>query len=210
MIAFRDLSPGTGGLHTVTINVPTATADGDVMLVFIAADLLTPVISDPAGWTLIGQQDWSTTITVRALLRVAHMEPASYTWTSASGNLNGTIASYLGVNVVTPQDATAIANGVGLSFNFNSSAITPVTNNAVVVSGVGASGGTITVFPDNMRGRNLGGASPAVGIADVEVNPAASFSPLFFRSDTQPDWVGWSIALRPSVGLASDHPVGAN
>ncbi len=95
---------------SLTINVPTGTVTGDVMVAAIAVVGSGVVITPPAGWiaqpaTLQGS---ATTSRQQAFYRVATgAEPASYTWQfeSVHAGAAGGIVSYSGVDTTTPVDA---------------------------------------------------------------------------------------------------------
>ncbi|HEU0188729.1 MAG TPA: DUF6701 domain-containing protein [Gallionella sp.] len=96
----------------LSIQVPTGTVAGDVMIAAIATTPSTVPITAPAGWTLIQAitQATATSNRVSTYYRVATAaEPASYTWTLSAAHTGaaGGIVSYSGVDTTTPVDVSA-------------------------------------------------------------------------------------------------------
>lgn len=92
---------------SLTINVPSGTAAGDVMIAAIAVSPNTPTISTPTGWTLVRTLSQTSTTTSRLAIfrRVATAsEPSSYSWTLSTtftGTVGG-ITTFSGVDNTTP------------------------------------------------------------------------------------------------------------
>lgn len=98
----------------LTINRPTGTVAGDVMIAAISTTPTAIPITPPLGWTLIQsqQQPANTSSVVATYYRVAGAsEPASYTWTLPTNHAGavGGILSYSGVNNSAPIDVSASA-----------------------------------------------------------------------------------------------------
>lgn len=128
-------------LTSVTNNVPTGVADGDLLLWSLSVSGTTPANpSPPAGWST-----WQATfgngsnIEVTIFYRIASSEPASYTISGlTAARWTGIMSAYRGVDTTTPQDATPVT-ATGTS----APSITTVTDNAWVVThgkGLTASG----------------------------------------------------------------------
>jgi hypothetical protein len=92
----------------LTINKPSGTVSGDVMIAAIAVRPETVTIGAPSGWTLIRRSDNpnANANTLAVYRKVAGgAEPASYTWTlSTNTGAVGGILSFTGVNNTTPVD----------------------------------------------------------------------------------------------------------
>lgn len=96
----------------LSIDVPTGTLAGDVMIAAIATTPDTVPITAPAGWTLIQEvvQTVGTGSRIATYYRVATAgEPASYTWALSGGHggAAGGIVSYSGVDPLNPIDVSA-------------------------------------------------------------------------------------------------------
>jgi fibronectin-binding autotransporter adhesin len=78
----------TAASTTHVMNVPSGTANGDLMLLFIAASANSGY-TVPTGWTLV-----INTIALMICRRIASSEPASYTVTTSNLACTGYIATY--------------------------------------------------------------------------------------------------------------------
>ena len=102
-IAFRAAAAGTNiGATSLLISRPVAALAGDVLVAAITVRS-TPVITPPAGWSLVRSDARATTFSQAVYVHVAGgSEPASYTWTfSTSQTALGTIAAG-GVDTANP------------------------------------------------------------------------------------------------------------
>ena len=107
----------TGSSTTITINVPSGTANGDVMIVFLTSASGSGNWTQPATWQL------GATATGRAVFfRTASSEPASYTFTGPSSAVHqGFMLTYrncaVGVLGAASSLATpTVANGVTTTY----------------------------------------------------------------------------------------------
>ena len=144
--------------NTHTINVPSGTANGNLMIAALAYDD-TGTFTPPAGWTeVLDATSNGRVITV--CYRVASSEPASYTWTAsrskatAGGILTYANATYDSVGSVAISSSTrgmapvltlsgsATVNGLALIFAYtNTNNTTPTSSmGTVVVTSQGESG----------------------------------------------------------------------
>jgi hypothetical protein len=154
-VAISLVNPATGNVTvaalSITINVPTGTLDGDVMVAEIMASIGNTTISTPTGWTqvpTISPKINGTTAGIRSAMfyRVANSEPASYQWnfgTSQRGS--GVIASFRGVDNTTPGDSVGTnASSTGAAITLPS--YTTASNNAWLIGSgaLGSSTETIT------------------------------------------------------------------
>jgi hypothetical protein len=98
---------------TLTINKPTGTVDGDVLVAFILASDAT-FSSEPSGWTQVGSQlnvnaaaGSPTYARLRAYVKAASGEPSDYAWgMSASDNHIGAIVAVQGADISSIVDAS--------------------------------------------------------------------------------------------------------
>lgn len=96
---------------SVTVNVPTGTTNGDVLVATLFC-WVTP--NTPSGLTLVHARDWTPpdgyTRHMRIYLRVANNEPTSYTFTTSEPEeLLGSISVWRGVNNTTPIDVDVVS-----------------------------------------------------------------------------------------------------
>lgn len=106
----RQSSTVSGG--TITVNKPTGTINGDVMLASVAVVKNTSTVITPAGWTLVQSSNQTNGNTSRlyTYYKVAGgSEPASYIWTFSGANIGAVagVASFTGVDTASPIDVSA-------------------------------------------------------------------------------------------------------
>lgn len=138
-IAFRAASTTNNtsgcGTQSVTVNVPTGTVNGDVMVVDVMYGGTTQM-STPAGWNLINNisNTNSASQMTTTFWRLASSEPASYTWTMPALVcwITGAV-SYSGVNQSTPIDANTI-NMDNTGTSHIASAVTTTVANDIIVT----------------------------------------------------------------------------
>lgn len=109
-LAFVASDTGRGSGGTLTINKPTGTQAGDILVAVVAnAAFATSISSAPSGWS-----SWVTNSGQFIYYKVAGgSEPASYDWAWASGNTAGCIVTYrsgnVGVAGTGASDSTALS-----------------------------------------------------------------------------------------------------
>ena len=200
---------------TLSINVPTGTVAGDVMIAAIATTPSTVTITAPAGWTLIQAvtQTTATSNRVSTYYRVATAtEPASYTWTlsTAHTGASGGIVSYSGVDNTTPINVSAGAATASALTHTAPSITTTVANGMLVTVHEYASARSWTP-PAGMTER-VDIASRAASTAGVtlEMNElllgaAGATGAMTATASTSADTGATvSIALKPAA-VAPDH-----
>ncbi|MCG8324641.1 MAG: LamG domain-containing protein [Thiotrichales bacterium] len=139
-ISFRDFAQNGVASGTLTVNVPAATQQDDVMIAFITWRSSTPTVTAPAGWTLIRETTQAaggaTSNRLASYYRVAtNSEPASYSWSfsAAITGASGGIVSFNGVDTSNPVDADG-GNTTPNGFNHTANSITTTVANTMVVS----------------------------------------------------------------------------
>jgi len=108
-IAFRSAATATtrSGI-TVTVARPAGTQIGDVLVASVDVTG-TPVITAPAGWTLVRRDEAATTLSQTAYVHVVgSSEPSSYVWTfSAAQVASAVVLAYSGVDNAAPVGASS-------------------------------------------------------------------------------------------------------
>ena len=128
----------TSGTTSLTINKPTGTTSGDVMIAAIAVRPNTATITAPSGWTLIRRTDQASgTVNSQAIYRKVDGggEPASYTWTlggSPTGAAGG-IMTFYGIDTTTPVN---VENGqaTASALTHATPSVTTTVNNTLLVT----------------------------------------------------------------------------
>jgi hypothetical protein len=139
----------SGGATTLSVNVPAGTAAGDVMLAVITSASGTGPAT-PTGWTRVAGASSGnfSTGTLTVFTRVAGTgEPASYSWSlGGTFEASGAVGTYVGIDNVTPVQASSIATGN--SKTMIASSVTTTTNNAYVIAAVGFNATTSVTVGD--------------------------------------------------------------
>lgn len=113
-VAFNAASAvaGGSGVGSVTVNVPAGTVNGDLLVVQVAWNE-NATLNNPAGWTQIREDQTGiggvAALNSRLMYRIAASEPASYTWTFASGTrrIAGCMVNLTGADTSAPIDSSS-------------------------------------------------------------------------------------------------------
>jgi hypothetical protein len=137
----------SGSGTTITIDKPTGTVAGDVLVALIRSDS-TPGITGPTDWVLV-EQNAVNNRNLAMLYKVAGgSEPANYEFTYAfsCGTRGGGITRFSGVDNTTPSDATASERS-GTSTTHTYSSITTATNGAMLVGAATSNSSSFSPTP---------------------------------------------------------------
>ena len=171
--AFRSASSAGASSGTLTINKPSGTQSGDVMVATVAVRPNTAAIT-ASGWTLVRRLDNASgnANSLAVYYKVAgSSEPSSYSFSfSTSTGAAGGIASFINVDTTNPIDVDAgqnTASGLSLAAP---SVTTRYTNDMIVTSHAFASSATFTA-PSGMT-EAIDVASTAIGATgeSIEAN----------------------------------------
>ncbi len=145
--AFRSASSAGTSSATLTINKPTGTVSGDVMLATIAIRPNTATIT-ASGWTLVRRMDNASGNgnSLAVYYKVAGAsEPGSYSFTfSTSTGAAGGIATFIGIDTTNPVDVDAGQNTASSLSLASPSVTTRYANDMIVTSYAFASSATFT------------------------------------------------------------------
>ena len=176
----RQSSTASGG--TLTVNKPTGTLSGDVMLASITVVTNTSTVTAPAGWGLVQSVNQTNGNTSRlyTYYKVAGAaEPASYAWTFSGANVGtvGGIASFTGVDTASPIDASASQTTASSTSHTAPSVTTTVAGDMLVTIHSFASSrtwtppGGMTEAVDRYSRNGTGGSGVSLGM-NYEARPA--------------------------------------
>jgi hypothetical protein len=221
-IAFRSGTSTNlnGQAASITINKPTGTAKGDLLIASIAVRPQTATITAPTGWTLVNRQNNPNgdpnALAVYTKVATA-TEPANYTWSFSANTGNaGGIMAFSGVDNTTPVNVSGgQLTAVSTTTFIAPSVTTTVTNTMIVTAHEYASSdrwtaptGTTEVYdvaslavPDAFGIALLGSykAQAAAGATGTFTATAAS---------NAATGAGITVALRPVVcGAVAADPV---
>ena len=186
---------------TITINVPSGTANGNLLLLFASTDNRSTVTT-PTGWTLVDAQvsTGSGNSVLYTFQRRANSEPASYNITNSSGTAqwSATMVAISGADGVGAFSSAFSTFGA----TFNTPAIT-AQDQSYIFSTV-AVDNSITLGPTGVTllqevtaataGRN------GIWMGDVGPVSAGSFGPYMFTSGGFPSWAGITVEVFGSPG----------
>lgn len=202
-----DVTNATAGT-TVVVSRPASTANGHVLVAFIAMTNLA-TITPPAGWNLIGSQDASTSTRIVAYWKLASGEPASWTWTLGSSQRNwGWVGAYSGVKTTAPiHDSQGTADTTaGTAFALSPSV--EITSGGAGVSAVSAirtasgTGTTWTGSSTNERAdlsTNAGSGTDIAGCVQETVYtgvPVGNHLPSWTASQSQTAGAMFAVTLQ--------------
>lgn len=156
---FRSVASTVYGARTnTTVNKPTGTVDGDIMIaeLFVGATGAAPTVTPPAGWTAIGTatlvNDGSFFGGFNVYWKRASSEGTSYTFTHTGGSSECLIASYSGcVTSGSPIGATSVNSGT-----------TGATSTATSITTTSANSRVLFV----QHGWDVGSVSPPAGMTE--------------------------------------------
>ena len=155
---------GTGST-SVTVNKPTGTAEGHVMLAVVGVRGGSGVtVSAPAGWTQINTNNSGTTLRSTTFYKVAGAsEGSSYTFTwSGSNKASGVISTYSGVDTSSPINAQASqANSSSMAMTISGPLST--VESTVMVAMYSHAAGTSSLTDDCHGGMTIRGYSASTG-----------------------------------------------
>lgn len=196
---------GSGGGTSLTINKPSSTAAGDILVANITVDKgASTMVSTPTGWTLIRRTNNDIKVGIASYWKLAGgSEPTSYTWTiSPSARAVGGITRYGGVLTTSPIDVTGEAAGQGTTLSSN--ALSTNYANEVVVDLFSVNDNrtfsTPTGMTEDYDAANPNNSGPATAADEIDQLSAGlvgtSTSPI---GNPGRFWASQRIVLRPFI-----------
>lgn len=166
-------SPSDSTGSSLTLNKPSGTIEGDVMVAHVVVNSASTTITTPTGWTLLRRDNTSGSMASIIFYKVAGAsEPSSYNWSfGTSRNSAGGIATYYNVDTSTPIDAH---NG---QYNQDTStmtapSITTTLSNGRLLYIAGASASSSVSGPSGMTQQWRVGSSSMSYLAERAVTTA--------------------------------------
>lgn len=207
--ATNTYSDNTGLLLIHPINLPASITAGDLLLLFCTFNG-SPTVTDPSGWTLIGQGTTPGTYdTLRIYARIADgLEGATVSITINAaqraqaiayrivGNRNGVTSSEIAVSAVNEQAATTNPDPPNLTPSWGSAA-----NLWIAVMFAHDGNLTISAYPsgytdDQLQVKVSGGSGGAVAAA-TKIATGTSDDPGVFTTVTSRNLSSFTLAVRP-------------
>ncbi len=190
----------------LTINKPSDTAVGDILLASIAVDGGMPATTTPpSGWNLIQRIDNDTNVSLISYWKeVGPSEPSSYTWTITETRAVGGITRYAGIDTSNPIDAATSTTGRGTTATAPSVTTTVSNSQVVALFAINAATTSSATFsaPSGMTlkyARKNAPLGPTIAASDkTQTSIGASGTAGTTVSSGPPrDWAAQQIALRP-------------
>lgn len=200
-IAYRSGSTAGGGSGTnLTINKPTGTVDGDILICSFYQEIGATAVTPPEGWTEVATQaNNNANAWVGSFYKRAASEPASWTWTHNSTWRIGAVACFSGAL----ETGTAYEAAAG-----NTGAFTTITVNSITTT---VDAAMRAVAMANYTGDNPTGSSTGMTPGpqldgcnvwyEAQATAGASGTESFDRSaGGGGDWAVVHLALKPATG----------
>lgn len=143
-----DIISGT----SITVGVPSGTADNDIMFCLIKYPS-SETLTAPGGWTLPANGSYTDSTTsntiMRVYYRVASSEPASYNWTvGAASRMGGSCYTFRGdFNTATPFDVDSSTAYTTNDTTNRASLTSSAANEPLIWFSMGHSSTSVTVTP---------------------------------------------------------------
>jgi hypothetical protein len=189
-----------------SVPVPSGIHAGDVLLFFITSASTLGTTTPPTGWSQTSLGNVSRTgLVTQVWSHVAGgSEPANYTWSYVNNTIPAQweLLSWTGVSNTSPIDVT-FTSANGSTTPDAAAAITPVTSNSWVITGLFSVNNIHWTAPTTTPATNV--YITTGGGADIfDEGPCTSFpvaARTFTPSGTSGAWIAVSIALRPAAGV---------
>ncbi len=200
----------TTATTTVTLNKPSGTAAGDVLVASFTADK-NPTASTPSGWTpIVNTLNIGSGARVFAYYRVVgSSDPASYSWTlSTAVKWGGGVTAYRGVNNSTPLDSSVVtaANTTYTATSIAAPSVTTASNNAMLIGGVGFdSSSPAATAPSGWTERWEAADAQIAELAD-KTQATAGASGTATWTFTAKAVAVWRTALKPGASTGGTTP----
>ena len=200
-IAYRSGSTAGGGSGTnLTINKPTGTVDGDIIICSFYQEIGATAVTPPEGWTEVAVQAnnkgvaWMSTYYKRA-----SSEPASWTWTHSSTWRTGTVAAFSGCL----ESGTAYEQATTSVDQWSTviaASITTSVDNAMLVVTTGNYAGAD--LPMGTTGYSQGPELTGCEVAYLLQATAGATGTVTFGGSPMAsgDWAACHLALKPATG----------
>jgi len=209
----NDVTTGSANTGTsVTVNKPSNTVDGDVLVAAVWSRNATAVYTTPpSGWTIVAP---TTDDTSTGVIRIYHKvinnaagEPASYTWAGGgSGRQTGIISRVTGVNLASVGNAQgSVATLIGSPDRVIAPAVTTTADNTLLLAAVGGNntGGIVPTFTNGQM-TVIGNAATNTGASESGLTLLAEVVPATGSTGTR------SLPASPSAASGLGYMVAIN
>jgi hypothetical protein len=199
---------GNGTATSLSIASPAGTSAGDLLLAAITVRGGTsPVVTAPAGWTLVRSDAISTTVAQHVYRHLAgSSETGSSTWTwtfSKAEAAAGTISAFAGVDPIAPIDASTGSSNAVSSTSISTGAAAASRAGSVLVGLFGIARSTAIAAPFAMIEGAEAASTAGSYFATSEVSTtflaaAGSAGPRTATAGTASVSIGQLVVLNPA------------
>lgn len=147
-----DFKTNAAGETTLTVNKPTGTVSGDVLVCTIGFSGGPGTVTLPDGWNQVAFESGATNPQIGLYYKVAGgSEPTSYSWTITNAINSGmVIARYSGVNNTTVGDVTAVSTASATAVaTLDLTGVTIQTDQAMLITCFSVNSGSTTITEDS-------------------------------------------------------------
>lgn len=199
---YESAASASGSSGSITINKPTGTAEGDLLVAFFRC-IADQTVTDPGDWTTLDDDANSGTsnyeVTHAAFWKVAGAsEGSDYTFTHTSSGSEGCILRISGADTTTPAAAfPTFAEG------YNSAADPPASGTVdsddyLAIASAAAAAATIDTAPTNYT---LRVDATGLDVATRSLTSATSEDPGTFSPNPVYGWVAFTLLIAPGVAV---------
>ena len=209
--SFRSVATATNGhSSTITVNRPTGTVAGDLLLAFVALPAADTVSAAPSGWTQLAAVDTggaTANIEAHAYWRLAAGgDPSSWTWTfSGSADATALIVAYQDASTGGPIDVSASSSADPGDTTIEAPSVTTTHTADLLVTGYAVSDQVAASFtpPSGMTERaDFQNGRTALGLADVVLGATGATGTKTATVSSTPDsWAAFSVAIASIGGV---------
>jgi hypothetical protein len=212
-VVFQSISVGkrsTDGF-TVTVNKPTGTVEGDLLIAFIAKDDDDAITGVPTGWTLIVGQAAQYQARFNCYYKIATAsEPDSYTWRGDREQYVGVILRYTGHDPTNPINAYASASSSTANNSPVAPSVTTTVDGCLIIQAFGADDDdTPYTVPSPLTQRwneisNTGNGTCGTAGGEWVQTSAGNTGTATFTMNAPEEWAAITIAIAPAVAYRMD------
>ncbi len=197
----------------VTLTFSTAPQEGDYVVVYGGTGGNAAPSAPGTGYSQIALYSGNTfNAAFGVWIKKMSASPDSSVVCNGNGNVQSSTAYgcyvFRGVDLTTPQDATATTAGMTTSTNPNCPSITTATNNAWVLALAGSSvndatPGTVSGYSNQYTTVGVDNINISIAGATFEKTTAGAENPAAWSSWSSGDWYAVTVALRPAAASSS-------
>lgn len=191
-VVWQSSQVGSDSGNTLTINKPTSTAAGDLLIAHIVVFSTSQGVTPPTGWTQVGSRVGGSFL---FFLVAGSSEPSSYNFTTtASTTQTGAIHRITGASTMSPVNASAQgANLASTNTITLAGGITPSVPNTLLMAFSGEIANTTAPNGASIANNNPSW-STAAATSDSLLDQYGTYAPATTTGDAIATWVATEAA----------------